>query len=113
MKQYIRDKIVKKLQSPRYKGLLVGDDISDHMIDSIYQTLSSERVCCYEIQIDDTMSIYIDSFRLVPVTNNLTIELYLAIRDSISQGMADTGLFINFDIVEYREQKLDQLLVSN
>jgi len=113
MKQYIRDKISQKLQSPRYKGILADEMISDHMIDSIYQTLSSQRICCYEIQIDDTMSIYTDSFRLVQVTNNLTIELYLAIRDSISQGMADTGLFINFDIAEYRQQKLDQLLVSN
>lgn len=113
MKQYIRDKIVKKLQSPRYQSLLVSLNISDHMIDSICQTLSSERLCCYEIQIDDTMSIYTDSFRLVQVTNNLTTELYVAIRDSISQEMADTGHFINFDIVEYRQQKIDQLLLSN
>jgi hypothetical protein len=109
MKDYIKDKLSQKINSLRIaNGIPVGLlDIHDDFIESIYQTLSSGRYICYEIEI--RWSPHLD-FRLNLVTYYDSNGLPAVGRGTSTWVPDQKDSYIFFDIAEVRDRKLDEVL---
>jgi hypothetical protein len=126
MKQYIRDKISQKLETFRLNGHPVSQKISDRFIVEVYQTLSSDGRGLFDMSFSHSLTaLQRGHYHLPKELTYLTLlhdEIYKMPKHlscSVDEELAyikklqSDNRLIYFDIVEYRDRKLDQLLVSN
>ena len=112
MKQYIRDKISQKLQTYKYEGLHpVSQRILDHLVVDIYQTLSSDSRCWFDMSFSHSLTALQSGNYHLP--KELTYVVHIKLVNFDDTNLRNLDRLIYFDIVEYRQYKLDQLLVSN
>jgi len=115
MKQYIIDKISQRLQTYKYEGLHpVSQKISDHLVVDIYQTLSSDSQCWFDMSFSHSLTALQSGNYHLPKELTYVVHIKLVNSDRLQDANPEfLDRLIYFDIVEYRQQKLDQLLVSN